>query len=66
VGHFPGESLVILCIGLAVLGAVYPDNRWSRTFARGFRTDWVIPRGAVRATLAVTAALLAIVAFVVR
>ena len=53
-------------MGLAVLAAIYPDNRWSRAFTRGFRTDWVIPRGAVRATLAVTAALLAIVAFVVR
>jgi len=65
-GHVVGESLIVLLLGLSVLGAINPDNRWSRAFARGFRTDWVIRRGAVRATLAVTAALLAIVAFVFR
>jgi len=66
VGHAVGESLVFLCFALAVLGAIHPDNRWSRAFVRGPYWAWVIPRGAVRAILAVAAALLALVAFVFR
>jgi hypothetical protein len=30
-GHFAGESLVILCVGLALVGAIYPDGNYPTT-----------------------------------
>jgi hypothetical protein len=61
-----GESFVLLACAFGVLGAVFPDNRWSRAFARGFYWDWVIPRWEVRVRCIVWAAGWAAVAFIFR
>jgi hypothetical protein len=65
-GHWIGISVVVLSAGLGVLGAIYPDRRWSRAFARGFYWDWAIPRWEVRARLLAWAAGMAALAFFLR
>jgi hypothetical protein len=66
VGHWVGESVLLLACAFGVLGAAFPDNRMSRAFARGFYWDWVIPRWEVRVRCIVWAAGCAIVAFILR
>jgi hypothetical protein len=66
VGHWVGESVLVLSSGVGLLGAIYPDQRWSRAFARGFYWDWVIPRWEVRTRCLAWAALMAALAFFFR
>jgi hypothetical protein len=58
--------VVVLSSALGVLGAIYPDRRLSRAFARGFYWDWAIPQWEVRATCLAWAAAMAGLAFFLR
>ena len=65
-GRVVGEILIVGLSALGALGALYPDHRLRRAFARGWFWDWAIPRWEVRLRCLVWAAIWALLAVLLR